>query len=103
MRSRQAQARTGGTRSQAGMPSHWTRTVRSPLGGTGRQVCLRVEQQECRRLEQEQQEPPCTEQEHLAVQAQAAARRQTPFGSHMPVHDKHGEDLDYIDNLELEE
>ena len=63
---------------------------------------LRVEQ-ERRRLEQEWQEPPCTEQEHSAVQAQAAARRQRPFGSHMPVHDKHGEDLDYINNLELEE
>ena len=34
MRSRQAQAGTGGTRSRAGMPSHWTRTVRLPLGGT---------------------------------------------------------------------
>ena len=67
------------------------------------QVGLRIEQQECRHLEQEPQEPPRTEQEHLAVQAQAAGGRQTPFGSHMPVHDKHGEDLDYIDNLELEE
>ena len=37
------------------------------------------------------------------MQAQAAAGRQTPFGSHTPVHDEHGEDLDYIDNLELEE
>ena len=64
---------------------------------------LRVEQQECRHLEQERQEPPRTEQEHLAVQAQAATGRQTPFGSHTPVHDEHGEDLDYIDNLELEE
>ena len=62
---------------------------------------LRIEQQECWHLEW--QEPPRTEQEHLAVQAQASARRQTPFGSHMPVHDEHGEDLDYIDNLELEE
>ena len=35
MQSRQAQAGTGGTRSQVGTPSHWTRTVRSPLGGTG--------------------------------------------------------------------
>ena len=35
MRSRQAQVGTGGTRSQAGMPLRWTRTVRSPLGGTG--------------------------------------------------------------------
>ena len=61
---------------------------------------LRVEQQERRRLEQE---PPRTEQEHLAVQARAAARRQTSFGSHTPVHDEHGEDLDYIDYLELEE
>ena len=61
------------------------------------------EQQERRRLEQERQEPPRTEQEHLAVQAQATAGRQTPFGSHMPVHDEHGENLDYIDNLELEE
>ena len=64
---------------------------------------LRVEHQECRCLEQEWQEPSCTEQEHLAVQAQAAAGRQTSFGSHTPVHDEHGEDLDYIDNLELEE
>ena len=64
---------------------------------------LCVEQQERWHLEQEWQEPPCTEQEHLAVQAQAAAGRQTPFGSHTPVHDEHGEDLDYIDNLELEE
>ena len=64
---------------------------------------LRIEQQDRLCLEQERQEPPCTEQEHLAVQAQAAAGRQTPFGSHRPVHDKHGEDLDYIDNLELEE
>ena len=64
---------------------------------------LRVEQQECLHLEQERQEPPRTEKEYLAVQAQAAAGRQTPFGSHTPVHDKHGEDLDYIDNLELEE
>ena len=64
---------------------------------------LCIEQQECRRLEQERQEPPRTEQEHLAVQAQAAAGRQTPFGSHTPVHDEHGEELDYIDNLELEE
>ena len=63
---------------------------------------LHVEQQECRHLEQEWQEPPCTEQEHLAVQAQAAAGRQTPFGSHTPIHDEHGEDLDYIDNLEIE-
>ena len=61
---------------------------------------LRIEQQEHWRLEQE---PPRTEQEHLAVQAQAAGGRQTSFGSHMPVHDEHGEDLDYIDNLELEE
>ena len=68
-----------------------------------RQVHLCVEQQECRRLEQERQEPPRTEQEHLAVQAQAAAGRQTPFGSHTPIHDEHGEDLDYINNLELEE
>ena len=37
------------------------------------------------------------------MQAQAAAGRQTPFRSHTPVHDEHGEDLDYIDNLELEE
>ena len=66
-------------------------------------MCLRIEQQECRRLEQERQEPPHTEQEHLAVQAQATAGRQTSFGSHTPVHDEHGEDLDYIDNLELEE
>ena len=65
------------------------------------QMRLHVEQQERRHLEQ--QEPPRTEQEHLAVQAQAAAGRQTPFGYHMPVHDKHGEGLDYIDNLELEE
>ena len=64
---------------------------------------LHVEQQERRHLEQEWQEPPHTEQEHLAVQAQAAAGRQTPFRSHTPVHDEHGEDLDYIDNLELEE
>ena len=64
---------------------------------------LRVEQQERRHLEQEQQEPPRTEQEHLAVQAQAAAGRQTSFRSHMSVHDEHGKDLDYIDNLELEE
>ena len=64
---------------------------------------LRVEQQECWRLEQEWQEPPRTEQEHLAVQAQATGRRQTSFGSHTPVHDEHREDLDYIDNLELEE
>ena len=64
---------------------------------------LRVEQQEHQRLEQEQQETPHTEQKHLAVQAQAAAGRQTSFGSHTPVHNKHGEDLDYIDNLELEE
>ena len=35
MRSRQAQARTGETRSQVGTPLHWTRTVRLPLGGTG--------------------------------------------------------------------
>ena len=69
-----------------------------------RQVRLCVGQQECRRLEQERQEPPRTEQEHLAVQAQATAGgRPTPFGSHTPVHDEHGEDLDYIDNLELEE
>ena len=34
MRSRQAQAGTGGTRSRVGTPSHWTRTVRSTLGGT---------------------------------------------------------------------
>ena len=61
------------------------------------------EQQERWRLEQERQEPPRTEQEHLAVQAQAAAGRQTPFGSHMPVHDEHGQNLDYIDNLELEQ
>ena len=64
---------------------------------------LRIEQQECRRLEEEWQEPPHTEQEHLAVQAHAAARRQIPSGSHTPVHDEHVEDLDYIDNLELEE
>ena len=64
---------------------------------------LCIEQQECWCLEQERQEPPHTKQEHLAVQAQAAAGRQTPFGSHTPVHDVHGEDLDYIDNLELEE
>ena len=68
-----------------------------------RQMRLRVEQQERQCLGQEQQEPPRTEQEHLVVQAQAAARRQTSFRSHMPVHDKHGEDLNYIDNLELEE
>ena len=37
------------------------------------------------------------------MQAQAAARRQTSFGSHTPVLDEHGEDLDYIDNLEHEE
>ena len=37
------------------------------------------------------------------MQAQAAAGRQTPFGSHTPIHDEHGENLDYIDNLELEE
>ena len=37
------------------------------------------------------------------MQAQAAAGRQTSFGFHTPVHDEHGEDLDYIDNLELEE
>ena len=60
-------------------------------------------EQEHWRLEQEQQEPPRTEQEHLAVQAQATAGRQTPFGSHMPIHDEHGEDLNNIDNLELEE
>ena len=35
MQSRQSQAGTGGTRSRAGTPSHWTRTVRSSLGGTG--------------------------------------------------------------------
>ena len=64
---------------------------------------LRTGQQGCWHLEQERQEPPRTEQEHLAVQAQATAGRQTPFGSHMPVHDEHGENLDYIDNLELEE
>ena len=60
-------------------------------------------EQECWHLEQERQEPPRTEQEHLVVQAQATAGRQTTFGSHMPVHDEHGENLDYIDNLELEE
>ena len=37
------------------------------------------------------------------MQAQAATGRQTPFGSHTPIHDEHGEDLDYIDNLEMEE
>ena len=35
MQSRQAQAGTGGTCSRAGTPLHWTRTVRSPPGGTG--------------------------------------------------------------------
>ena len=35
MRSRQAQAGTGGTHSRVGTPSRWTRTVRSTLGGTG--------------------------------------------------------------------
>ena len=35
MRSRQAQAGTGGTLSRVGTPVHWTRTVRSPPGGTG--------------------------------------------------------------------
>ena len=64
---------------------------------------LRTEQQKHRRCEQERQEPPRTEQEHLAVQAQAATRRQAPFESHTPIQDEHGEDLDYIDNLELEE
>ena len=68
-----------------------------------RQMRLRIEQQEHRCLGQEWQEPPRTEQEHLTVQAQVTAGRQTSFGSHMPVHDEHGEDLDYIDNLELEE
>ena len=68
-----------------------------------RQVRLCVEQQEHWHLEQERQEPPRTEQGHLAVQAQATAGRQTPFGSHTPVHDEHVEDLDYIDNLEHEE
>ena len=68
-----------------------------------RQVHLHIEQRERRCLEQERQEPPHTEQEHLAVQAQAAAGRQTLFMSHTPIHDEHGEDLNYIDNLELEE
>ena len=39
----------------------------------------------------------------MAAQAQKTAETQACLGSHTPVQDEHGEDLDYIHNVEQEE
>ena len=52
-------------------------------------------EQEQRHLQQEEEEKLCADQE-----CQAATWSQTPFGSHTPVHDEHGENLDYIDDVD---
>ena len=62
-----------------------------------------VLEQECLRAGQEQLNRLRAEQECLRAQAQATARSQMPFGSHTPVQDEHGEDLDYYDDLEQEQ
>ena len=62
------------------------------------QAYHRVERQERRRHEYERAEQEC-----LAAQAQSTARNQAILGSHTPVQDEHGEDLDYIHDVEQEE
>ena len=71
-------------------------------------ACLRVEQdeqerrraarRECRRCEYERADQEC-----LAMQARDTAENRVSLGSHTPVQDEHGEDLDYIHDVEQEE
>ena len=39
----------------------------------------------------------------MATQTQSTAETQASLGSHTPVQDEHGEDLDYIHDVEQEE
>ena len=57
-----------------------------------------AEQRECRHREYERAEHEC-----LAAQAQSTTGTQASLGSHTPVLDEHGEDLDYIHDVEQEE
>ena len=82
------------------------------------QECLQAGQEQLARLRAEQDEQArrratrrerrhCeyerADQEHLATQAQNTAETRASLGSHTPVQDEHGEDLDYIHNVEQEE
>ena len=69
---------------------------------------LRVEQDEqaCRRAarqERRRREYKRAKQERLAAQTVSTAEAQASLGSHTPVQDEHGEDLDYIHDVEQEE
>ena len=62
------------------------------------QVRRQAARQERRRHEYER-----ADQERLAVQTKSATETQASLGSHTPVQDEHGEDLDYIHDVEQEE
>ena len=62
------------------------------------QVRHRAVRQERRHREYER-----AEQERLAAQTVSTAEAQASLGSHTPVQDEHGEDLDYIHDVEQEE
>ena len=71
-------------------------------------ACLRAEQDEqvrrrAARQERRHREYERADQERLAVQTKSATETQASLGSHTPVQDEHGEDLDYIHNVEQEE
>ena len=65
------------------------------------------EREERRRLEKEHQERQCLEreqeQQRLAQERLQTGDGRTPFGSHTPLQDENGEDLDYIDDLDRKE
>ena len=96
---RQTEERTRPTSCGTRMPASWAGAVGpSPGAEQDEQVHCRAARQECRRCEYER-----ADQERLAAQAQKTAETQASLGLHMPVQDEHGEDLDYIHNVEQEE
>ena len=69
---------------------------------------LRAEQDElarrrAARWERRRCEYERADRERLATQTQHTAETRVPLGSHTPVQDEHGEDLDYIHDVEQEE
>ena len=62
------------------------------------QVRRRAARQVCWRREYTR-----ADQEHLTAHAQGTVGAQASLGSHTPVQDEHGEDLDYIHDVEQEE
>ena len=71
------------------------------LLGNERLECrhLEKEKKECHRLEKEQKERQHLEQE----ERERLHAEQEHFGSHTPMHDEHGEALDYYDDVEQNE